>query len=248
MHHEGAVIFTVVCQRAEAYRSWQLNTYQSLHQAYQAQKSAFDEAMANARLARGGVAGSNPSLNRQRERDELARASVELLRQRLLSDAGTTAEVGGRPQLNFGNVDAAVTSIAFFSRAFDWDNLGFELLPYFWSDPLRWPAIMSEGDPDPIHEAFLQAGWATVSVPITPGYEGAVLYFVDNGGAVWNEPIDPPQRAEREPLLALLQDIDTRLGVERSPRPAGAPWTVRVPTELVVLDTGALPAGAIVLH
>lgn len=248
VHHESAVTLSVLCQRAEAYRSWQLDTFQSLYQAYQAQKSAFDEALANARLSQGGVIGSNPALNRQRERDELTRSCIELLRRQLMSAADTTTVGGdGRPLLSFANVDAAVTGVAFFSQAFEWDNLGFELLPYFWSDPGGWARVVSEGDPDPMHESFLQAGWARVSIPVTPGFEGAVLYFVDNDAAIWNEPTDPPQRAERGPLVALLQDIDGHLGVDRQPRPEGNPWTVRVPTELVVLNAAALPPNPIPL-
>lgn len=119
----------------------------------------------------------------------------------------------------------------FFQGAFEWDNMTYELFPYFWGQRDRWPEMLMVSHEDPKHEEFLRSGFARVLVPVTPGKETNVLNVLSLGlSAVFDGTretvIDDPD------YLALLADLDEPLD---PPVPEGEPWQV-LPTSLVKLQ------------
>ena len=74
--------------------------------------------------------------------------------------------------------------VAFFERAFEWENLMYTYYPYFWGRPRRWGEMILTQDTDPQFEAFLKAGAARVVVPARPGFEAALAHYHETGD-VW---------------------------------------------------------------
>ena len=121
----------------------------------------------------------------------------------------------------------------FWNEAFDWDNMIHELLPYVWSRRLSWWRQLLIEDTDPEHAAFLRAGAAKVFLTVTPGYERAVLHFLETG-EVWSGGPQPVLASTKH--AAMLDEVERRrvLPVAQE-TPIGDPWQVTLPTTLVRL-------------
>ena len=77
-----AVTYNIVCERTETLmQQWQLDVYDALYQSYRNLKAVYDEQLAAARAATGGVRGSNPATNRRREKEELEAKIADLQKQ-----------------------------------------------------------------------------------------------------------------------------------------------------------------------
>ena len=74
--------------------------------------------------------------------------------------------------------------VAFFERAFEWENMMYTYYPYFWGRQAKWGELILIQDTDPQFEAFLKAGAARVVVPVRPGFEAALAHYQETGD-VW---------------------------------------------------------------
>jgi hypothetical protein len=230
----------VTCTRtAEAFQSWQMANWAKL-------KAANDKAWQtyNAELSslsnKAVLPGSDlsPDQKREVERTELKRGSLNMLMQKSfdlfdpvkpLSANRTLPEIDVPVAMEYGE------QLAFFEQAFQWDNMTYLFYPYFWGEKNDWDERLLETDPDPVFEAFRKAGSSRVQVPVRPGFERAILYYLDTnkiwGGRdapVVGSPLYVPIVAEI--AESLDQTLDTAV-------PYGDPWEFSVPTSLVVLDS-----------
>ena len=104
--------------------------------------------------------------------------------------------------------------------------------PYFWGRKPLWDERIVYEDTDPLFNQFLKAGYCRVSVPIRPGFEGAVDHFI-TFGELWD---GGPLPAISNPLyLPIADEIAERLDRPGEEVPQGDPWDVRIPTSLVHL-------------
>ena len=88
------------------------------------------------------------------------------------------------------NVPEAIAEgkyIRFFEQAFEWVNISYLFYPYFWGRKSEWPDYLRQDDTDPLFGEFLRAGAARVQVPVTPGYEQALLNLLQLGTKPWEE-------------------------------------------------------------
>jgi hypothetical protein len=221
----------------DGFARWQHQTYDLIIEAYQRQKSAYEEQM-RARAIQGGVPvlGRNPLENRRIERNELKRLVVQFL-------------TGGRhmgmdvfvPGLDEPTVDVEAACelgkyVQFLENAFEWPNMQYVFYPYFWGRQARWTTALNLTDPDPDFAAFLSAGAARVQVPVRPGYEKAVAYFCQFGEPYEGE--DPPL-IDDDLYVPIVDEITESWGTEDEgvPFPEGSePWEVRIPTQLVLIQ------------
>jgi hypothetical protein len=126
--------------------------------------------------------------------------------------------------------------IRFFENAFEWNNMMYVLYPYFWGRHARWISALHFTDPDPDFAAFLKAGAARIQVPVRPGFEKAVAYFLQFK-QIW-EGNDPPLRDD-DLYVPIVDEIAENLGKldDGVPYPEDAePWEVRIPTSLVLVQ------------
>ena len=81
---------------------------------------------------------------------------------------------------------------------------------------------------------LVRSGAGRVVVPVRPGFEGAVRVFLDSG-EIWSGGSIP--LLEDDDFFGIADEIHARTAGEGEDdgTPAGDPWTIRVPTSLVIL-------------
>lgn len=191
------IIVEVTCMRKDnKYKEWKRKTYGAIISAYQELKSQYDQKLAAAQVQEGvAIEGRNTLKNREIERTEIKKASISLITGQHfdLFDAmrGSIAP-HNYPQMDIKESTAEGRYIQFFEQAFEWYNISYIFYPYFWGRKDNWIDNLHLSDPDPTFEKFLQAGAARVLVPVRPGYEQAILHYLETEtGEIW-EGGDPP--------------------------------------------------------
>ena len=231
-----ALAIEVKCQRTErAMSKWRLETHAKLTTAYQARLAEYEEKLAATKLqASPLITGKNPAFNLELIKDELKKNCISILTDQAydLFDAIQLSASNGLPQVNVAEAEPEGTYVRFFEQAFEWEEMTWVTYPYFWGRKSQWVDRLGYEDPDPLFNQFLKAGYCRVSVPIRPGFEGAVDHF-HLTGLVWCGHGLPPVSS---PLyLPIADEIAERLQRPGDEIPQGDPWLVRVPTTLVKL-------------
>ncbi|MCP2638097.1 hypothetical protein K0817_016210 [Microbacterium sp. HD4P20] len=227
-----------------SFERWQLETYDALQRGFAEQRSRYEEKLAVLAAEEDIVpTGRNPGINRQLEHQEIKRLCTSMLTGQHFANTGVALS----PQAAEFNFTAAMDAgryAAFWEKCIDWPNLEWRLLPYFWTTRDSWARMLFE-DTDPLHALFVSAGAALVRFAVAPGYEAAVLHFLEGNG-IWDGG-DPPEVVSDD-YVALLDEItasrepvagatDLRLPstIGLAETPVGEPWEVRIPTTLVRL-------------
>jgi hypothetical protein len=237
-----AYAVALVCQRTdEAYAQWQLKTHATIVSGYQRKLAEYEEKLARyvaatrAQLAAAGGLGHDPAVTLQ----ELKRSFVFLLLGAhpptwLPTPAPAPAPPGAAlpdplSVREWGSV------VAFFERAFEWENLMHTCYPYYWARPLRWQELLLTQDADPQFEAFLKAGAARVVVPVRPGFEAALAHYHETGDVWMGEEI-PDMYGDH--YLSIIEEIKA---ANRAPGQEVCvdQWEVTLPTTLVLLKEDA---------
>ena len=241
--------------KQEVYQAWQLATYTAIMDAYKAQLQAYNDAAAAAAAAAEVTAsaqeveaegGRNPQFNDQIVHTELKRLCIEMM----MTPFGY--KQGARDFYRDGQCGVPILPsdrelgdykilIAFFEQAFDWHIMAQVFYPYYWAQRCRWKELFQSTDSnDQGFQAFLQSGMAKVVVPIKPGYEAAVGFFMETGD-IWTG-TRMVIHTDDETYLSLVDEMNAVEGfVERE-------WETTVPTTLtiiqkdsVLLNVGGLP-------
>jgi hypothetical protein len=233
------------CARSwECYEAWQIQTFEKIVAAYQALKASYEQQVAQQESQQGVVIhGQNPRINRDIERLELKKGSIKLLMDTWLFGSFNAMKQSGDAPPDFDIVDAVNEGRVsqFFEQAFEWENMTYLFYPYIWGRYSQWITKVNESDEDPLFTKFLQAGAARVLVPVHPGYNDAVMYFMENDGAIWGGG-DPP-RVDDPLFIALADELREQTDDLANATPEGSPWQVILPTTLVYLQKdAALPA------
>jgi hypothetical protein len=233
------------CRRkASTWRQWQLSSFDTLVRAYAALQQRYDERLASVQAAlRIGALGQTPQQKRALERIELKKACITLFTQQHFDLFGAIDSPKDRPvlypQIDLARAEPHGKYIRFFEQAFEWEQMLYRFYPYFWGRKAHWVGKVMTDEPDPQFAEFLQAGAARSLVPVRPGFENAVIHFMETG-EVWGGGEPPPVTG---PLyLALLGELRAAQPAADGGVPYGEPWTIRLPTSLVRLRAdGKLP-------
>ena len=232
------------CSRTwQSYETWQIQTFEKIMAAYQALKATYDQQVA-AQVSQQFIAihGQNPLINRQIEKIELKKGAVKLLVDSWRYGTFSAMKQTGNnpPEFDIHQAVSEGKFQQFFEQAFEWENLTYLFYPYFWGRQNQWLSKINTYDEDPLFTRFLQAGSARVVVPVHPGYNDAVMYYLENNGAIWNGG-EPPRL--NDPLYISLADELRDLTDDLAGATAdGDPWQVILPTTLVYLQKdGTLP-------
>ena len=228
----------IICQRTEkAYEQWQLKTHATIMAGYHRQLATYEDKLAQYRAAvRNQMAltrnfAHDPSI----EQEELKKAFISLL----LSEHFPTAYLPTPNPLAFPPNPTAVKKwgamVAFFERAFEWENLMYSYYPYFWGRQAKWGELILIQDTNPEFEAFLKAGAARVVVPVRPGFESAVAHYQETGDVWMGEEI-PDMFSDY--YVSIIDEIKAR-NAAPGEEVLVAEWDVRLPTTLVMLKEDA---------
>jgi hypothetical protein len=235
----------ITCQRTdEAYAQWQLTTYATIESGYQRQLAEYEDKLsryvsaARARLALTANYTHNPDV----QRDELRKAFIFLLLGEHPTTWLPTPPLRPTPGYPVPPDPVAVRDwgavVAFFERAFEWENIMFTYYPYYWGRPNRWEEMQLTQDADPEFEAFLKAGAARVVVPARPGFEAALAHYQETGD-VWLGEEMPDMFGDN--YVSIITEIKAA-NFAPGDEVCIEQWEVTVPTTLVLLkDDATLP-------
>ncbi len=197
------VTIEIICERTEHHmKEWQHGTYDKIMEAYLNLKAAYEQALISAPVEEAPmISGRGSTLNREIEKTELKRGALTLLTRKTsphFKGAGSVKELDdkkkiedekkeyfGYPEIIFDEADREAPYIQFFEQAFEWGQMSYTFYPYFWARKRKWPVLQQIEDTDPIFAQFLQAGAARVLVPVRPGYEDSICYYLETN-KIWN--------------------------------------------------------------
>ena len=227
----------------QSYEAWQIQTFEKIVASYRALKATYDQEVAAQETQQGIVIhGQNPLINREIEKLELKRGSLKLLMDawRFGTFGAMKQNADNPPDFDIHQAVSEGKTIQFFEQAFEWENITYLFYPYIWGRQSQWISKMNDYDEDPLFTKFIQAGSSRVVVPVHPGYNDAVMYFLENNGAIWNGG-DPPRL--NDPLfISLAEELRDLTDDLQNATPEGDPWQVILPTTLVYLQKdSALP-------
>lgn len=255
---EGMLTFSVLYQakrRDETRQSWQAQTYATVLEGYTKQKQAYDQSLSVVQAqTQSATEVKTYTLREDQYRSieltELKRGCIDLLTKG--SAAGATSvsvDDDGTPTIVYDEAEGdllnnwrsplANGSVAeYFERVFDWADTTYEFFPYYWAGQARWRGLSQASGADPIFEKFLQSGSANVVVPVRPGFERAVMFFLKTGN-LWGGGhlslfTDPD-------MLAVYGDVEQGIQFD-PPIQVGPTWEILLPTSMVMLqETSELP-------
>jgi len=248
----------------EALERWRIETFNAVMNAYRAQLMEYEERLAAAEIQEGvRIEGRNPGVNREIERQELQKACLQSWLERTSLGRPGIVETGspGRPEIDYAAAISNAEQVRFLEDSFEWENMSYELLPYFWGRSDRWVDDLAIGAIDPVFGQFLKAGGARVRVPVSLASTEAVLWY-QLTGEIWSggpvpslATVDHPDAETYQTYLDDLADY-IRDATERDGTPvpdaadpveidASDPTTflAKIPTSLVWLqqDEHGLP-------
>ncbi len=249
---EGMLALTVAYQAertAEALDSWKAATYAAIVKGYTTKRQAYEQSLTVATSkAEAGTQAQTFALREDQYRSieltELKRGCIDLLTESAAAGHSSIAiEEDGTPRIVIDEAEGALHpgwraplpngSVAeFFELAFEWENTTYQLYPYYWAGASRWADLAQAEGADPIFQQFLRAGSASVAVPVRPGYERSVMFFLKTGD-IWGGG-----------YLALFTDhdmLDAYRDVELGrqfdpPLQVGESWEITLPTSMVMLQ------------
>jgi len=230
-----AMTVEVFCQRtARALDAWRLKTHATILQAFVTKQAAYRQALAEAQAQAAGAAfGRNPGLNAQLINNELRKQCLTLVTGQEFDSFGAlelSSEGYAEPDLSL--TAQQMPYVRFFEQAFEWDRMTYVFYPYFWGWKQAWNKRMLLDDTDPAYSVFLRAGAARVVFPVQPGFESAILHYLETG-EIWNG--GPPPDVNSSLYVPIVKEIQDAEGAPGAETPQGDPWTVRLPTTLVHL-------------
>ena len=176
----------------------------------------------------------NPdAVNRQIERTELKRCFISILSN---SDVSGTNDVAPFPPLmtmNFPLIEKDGKNIRFFEQAFEWDKMGYVFYPYLLGRSSQWvDRLFLKVENDPLFENFLRAGYARVVVPVRPGFEDSINFYLLTGKPWLGG--DLPKIGDQT-YLPISEEMKEQSGAPGDEIPVGDPWEFRIPTRLLKL-------------
>ena len=230
------------CRRTDkAYEQWQLKTHAAIMAGYQRQLAEYEDklnryqATMRSQMALVSNFAHDPSV----EHEELKKAFIFLLLGEHFSQAYHPAPNPAALPPNTAYVKDWGAMVAFFERAFEWENIMFTYYPYFWGRQARWGELVLIQDIDPQFEAFLKAGAARVVVPVRPGFEGALAHYHETGD-IWMGEEMPDMFSDY--YVSIIEELKGR-NFAPGKEICISEWDVKLPTTLVMLKEDAtLPA------
>jgi hypothetical protein len=240
-----AYAVAINCRRTDrALRQWQLTTHAAIIAGYQRQLADYEDKLARytaavrAQMAATANFAHDPTIEQQ----ELKKAFTYLLLAEHWPTFLPTPPYAPSAPTALPPDPVAVKKwgamVAFFERAFEWENVMYTYYPYYWGQPSRWEESILIQDVDPQFEAFLKAGAARVVIPTRPGFEAALAHYHETGDLWLGEEI-PDMFSQY--YVSIINEIKGRNYAQGS-EICVSEWEVKLPTTLVMLrDDTKLP-------
>ena len=227
----------------EAYEQWQISTFEKISAAYNALQAEYEQKLAARDVEQNIVHGQNPRINREIEQTELKKQCVKMLMNFSMFGKFDAMHLGtDTTPPDFDVLDAIGEGkiIQFFEQAFEWENITYLFYPYFWGRRESWIESSTTYDADPLFTKFLQAGSARVVLPVRPGYNDVIVYYIQTGN-VWGQDGNPPlikkdDSSSNDLFISIAEELRDQTDDLAKAKPEGEPWEVILPTTLVWLQ------------
>jgi hypothetical protein len=227
---------TLTCERTpEALDAWRVRTWQALRAGHEAleRKAAQDEQeQAYQRNLLGPVIAEGPAAeNRRIERGELQKWAIKSMRLVPQPVLNAVEQVGDLQEISPVYADAQAPIVRFYEDAFEWEHMNYFLYPYHWARRASWRMRTAAEAVDPQHQAFLEAGAARLIVPVTPGYEDKVAWFLEpanNAVSELDRILTPPPGTPPSSSTDPFRDLWVELLTDRKPDLARGSGTLTV--------------------
>ena len=235
---------TLKCRWVEsAFSNWQQEVYDDIMAEYNRQLQLFNDAKTAAENEQAAQQAEtkekesipqNPKFNSQIVATELKRLCIEMLTKPFGIQQGRDFYQNGScdvPELILGpDLDKYASNVVFFENAFDWEIMSQVFYPYYWAKKCDWVSLFQgQASDDYIFQAFLQSGMGRVILPVRPGFEDAVVYFMETG-EVWNG-LGIALNTDDELFVSIVDEMTRVTGdVE------GEEWETIIPSDLTILQ------------
>ncbi|MBN8500702.1 MAG: hypothetical protein J0M19_06090 [Sphingomonadales bacterium] len=112
----------------------------------------------------------------------------------------------GYPEINRKTASQECADWYFWETAFDWRLMSFVFFDYFWNKKCDWPEKFAPGHDDFMFNAFLRSGMARIMVPVRPGMEADVIFYLETGQK-WGLGGQPPMNPQDPRWISVVQEL-----------------------------------------
>ncbi|MCH2229206.1 MAG: hypothetical protein MK105_02585 [Crocinitomicaceae bacterium] len=240
-----AIGVTIECElKAEIFEKWQGEVYEAIMAAYDEKMIAYENSQITTEMIKDEDEknlSNNSAFNREIEIRELKRSCIEMITKPFDIPVGKSFYRKGEndiPEIKQNQqFEEYASHVKFFEQAFEWDIMAYVFYPYYWANRKKWLELFQLEDiADPIFQAFLQSGMSRVVVPVRPGFEEAVSYYMETGD-IWNGGglvLD----SDDDLYLSIAEEMETIEGVVEEE------WKTRVPSTLTVIQNSSVGLNA----
>ncbi|CAL2102316.1 conserved protein of unknown function [Tenacibaculum sp. 190130A14a] len=239
----GSINVAIECKLSdEGLKQWQNEAYKAIMDAYNERMQEYNEFIINQNIGEEPTEKKkelSSQINRGIEKRELKRIAIDLITKpfEVVASRDNYKKDGEKKDYRYvartPEFQKHTEVVKFFEQAFDWEIMAYTFYPYFYGEDTSWDANFeyNEGS-DPIFQAFLQSGMARSVVPVRPGFEEAVNWYMKTG-EIWNGQ-GMVTDMDDDLYVSIAEEMQTIEGeVEGT-------WETRVPTTLTVLQADSV--------
>lgn len=222
--------------RRRIYREWQLRAFNDIMDAYREQKAQYDEEKER-HEAQLGSANTNPRFKNEIIQKELRQLAMYMIQEPFNIKVAKNHYIereGKLPKLRLSDkLDKHSEMVRFFEQAFDWDDMAYHLYPYYYAKKRDWTAKLSaQVTKNRKFNAFITSGMARVVVPLRPGFEDAVTYYLQTGQVWFGQGL--VMDSENDLYLSIAQEVS-----QAEETTITETWDTKVPTNLTIVQDQA---------
>ncbi|MGG5209245.1 hypothetical protein ACQWU4_09860 [Chryseobacterium sp. MIQD13] len=224
----------------EAKDAWYQKVFKAIMDAYEEALVEYNNKLTEEKNKAVEIKGSNPMFYRQIENTILRKNCISYMSDRAVGSThgyGLEGLTSGSSFSNYetvlsSNLDKYTAFVKFMEQAFEWENLSYNLYPYYWGNKQNWLGLYQSEDTDPLFRSFMQSGMARVIVTVRPGFEEVVQFYLATG-KIWNGGEVPVIGDEL--YLSIADEMKEPKGLKQ-----GKAWITRLPTSLNILQAESI--------
>jgi hypothetical protein len=152
--------------------------------------------------------GRHPFINKEIILSELKRAAIYMMCEDFERGGvmNMKSKPCGYPEINRKAASEETWEWYFWERAFDWKLMSFVFFDYFWNRMCDWPEKFQPGHDDFMFNAFLRSGMARIMVPVSPGMEADIIFYL-NTGQKWGLGGQPPVNPSDPRWVSVVEEL-----------------------------------------
>ncbi|MES2556809.1 MAG: hypothetical protein V4604_11705 [Bacteroidota bacterium] len=226
----GVVSIELELIRKEShFAEWQLETYNAILEAYNARVQDYRDSLAEVEIKRAQLLSDNPKYFRRIENTVLKKNCIAYMISHLnMGKNFIQADNVSNTRVAIShNMDRYAATVKFFEQAFEWNIMDYTFYPFYWANRQNWGKLYGIDSDDALFRSFLQSGMARVHVTVRPGFEEAVMYYMETG-QIWNGG-DAPVIGD-DLYLSIVRELqEPDYYIDET-------WETRVPSTLTVIQ------------